>query len=117
MALHEGMEPKNFKEHPKRVPPHKMARKSGGKIDGKEAEDPDEEVKEEASEAEHEPRQRRKAGGAVHGGKPKHRPDKRARGGATSDMNPGTSAGNMSAPGFEHVGSKPDGGGKGNDKD
>ena len=37
-----------------------------------------------------------KRGGKVHGSKSHGRPDKRARGGATSDMNPETSAGKMS---------------------
>lgn len=133
MARHEGMEPKMLKEHPRKgMPPHKMARKDGGRMDEKEEpedEDQDEEAKAENHEAgpKESPgrkdggkvhRQKRKAGGAVHGEKPKHRPDKRARGGATgADLHPETAAGHMTAPSFERVGPKPDGGGEGKDRD
>lgn len=57
----------------------------------------------------------RKGGGKVPGKFPPVRPDRRARGGATSDREPFTSAGNMSKPSFERVGSKPNGGGEGKD--
>ena len=136
MALHEGMETRHLKEHPRRIPPHKMERKRGGEVKGEheepEDEDEDEETRAEEREAgphespgrkhggevaKKEERQKRKAGGAVKGEKPKHRPDKRARGGATSDMDPLTSAGKMSHMPFEKVGPKPDGGGKGMDRD
>lgn len=97
----------------------KMARKSGGEIDN--AKKPDEEVEEEAKEAEDKHAdggsvQARKRGGAISGKKPSNRPDKRARGGATSDNDPLTSAGKMSSLPFERVGAKPDGGGKGMDR-
>jgi hypothetical protein len=45
-------------------------------------------------------RHKRKRGGHVPGHHPKGRPDRRARGGATSDLNPTTAAGNMSQPGY-----------------
>lgn len=58
--------------------------------------------------------ERRKAGGKVHGKAAGHRPDKRARGGATSDMDPLTSAGKMSEPGYvSKQAPAKDGGGKG----
>lgn len=58
------------------------------------------------------PEQERKRGGRVHGAKAKGRPDRRARGGATSDQDPLTSAGKMSVPSFEkgHTPSKDEGG-------
>lgn len=134
MALHEGME-KKHEEHPRKVM-HKMPRARGGAMDEKrepEDEDQDEEVQAEDHEAgpkespgrkdggkmgEKRHRQKRKAGGAVHGEKPKHRPDKRARGGATgADLHPETAAGHMTAPSFERVGPKPDGGGVGKDRE
>lgn len=44
-------------------------------------------------------RHKRKRGGHIPSGHhPKHRPDRRARGGATADLNPTTAAGNMSQP-------------------
>jgi len=43
----------------------------------------------------------RKRGGKVPGKKVESRPDRRARGGATSDMNPMTAAGRMSSPDYE----------------
>lgn len=43
---------------------------------------------------------KRKAGGLVRGGETKMRPDRRARGGATSDLHPETAAGNMSKPSY-----------------
>ncbi len=43
----------------------------------------------------------RKHGGHVEGKKAEHRPDRRARGGATSDLHPESSAGRMSAMPFE----------------
>lgn len=58
---------------------------------------------EEMREEEHkkEKMHHRKRGGAVHGKMPKHRPDKRARGGGTADEHPMTSAEHMSAPSYE----------------
>lgn len=129
MAMHEA-EHKRHEEHARKEPHHrKMARKSGGRMeDEKEPEDEDEEAHKEEHEAGPDeepgrkhggemPRQKRKSGGAIKGEKPKHRPDKRARGGATSDQDPLTSAGKMSHLPFERVGPKPDGGGKGMDRD
>ena len=60
----------------------------------------------------------RKRGGHVPGKMAKHRPDRRARGGATSDEHPMSSAERMSAPSFEggRVGQN-DEGGKGHDRD
>lgn len=56
----------------------------------------------------------RKHGGKVHGEKSMHRPDKRARGGATSDMDPLTTAGKMSSLPYESKQApKTDEGGKG----
>ena len=55
----------------------------------------------------------RKRGGHVPGHPPKGRPDKRARGGATSDMNPTTAAGKMSVPEYERQPTITNGGGKG----
>ena len=57
-------------------------------------------------------RKKRKRGGRVHGAKAKGRPDRRARGGATSDMDPLTSAGKMTMPSFEkgHTPAKDEGG-------
>ena len=49
-------------------------------------------------------RQKRARGGNIKGGSPFGRPDKRARGGATSDLNPTTAAGKMSTPDYEHEG-------------
>lgn len=58
----------------------------------------------------------RKRGGKVPGKESMHRPDRRARGGATSDMNPFTAAGKVSSPDYEHKGATPNGGGEGPDK-
>lgn len=55
-------------------------------------ETPKEEAKEEMA---------RKRGGKVHGGKGMKRPDKRARGGATSDSDPMTTASKMTVMPFE----------------
>lgn len=57
----------------------------------------------------------RKRGGKVPGKAPKSRPDKRARGGATADLNPVTAAGNMSVPDYERQRKIPNGGGVGMD--
>jgi hypothetical protein len=58
----------------------------------------------------------RKRGGKVpHGEKPKERPDRRARGGATADMNPLTAAGKMSIPDYERGNDQTNGGGRGHD--
>jgi hypothetical protein len=134
MAMHEGMEMKHLKEHPKRVPPHKVARKRGGEVSEHKEEPEDEDQDEETRAEEHEAgpsespgrkgggkiehRKKRKAGGRIEGKKPEHRPDKRARGGGMgADLHPETAAGHMSSPPFERVGPKPDGGGKGMDRE
>lgn len=57
----------------------------------------------------------RKAGGKVPGKAAKHRPDRRARGGATSDLMPTTAAGNVSVPDYERQPKIPNGGGVGAD--
>ena len=58
----------------------------------------------------------RKAGGHVKGKHAMHRPDRRARGGATSDKDPFTTAGKMSSMPFEaKQAPKSDEGGKGAD--
>lgn len=57
----------------------------------------------------------RKSGGHVPGKMAEMRPDRRARGGATSDMNPTTAAGNMSVPSYEKQPKIPNGGGMGKD--
>ena len=58
----------------------------------------------------------RKAGGHVKGKHAMHRPDRRARGGATSDKDPFTSAGKMSKMDYEaKQAPKDDEGGKGAD--
>lgn len=72
------------------------------KDEDREDEDRDEDENEKA-EKKHEDRKeetpKRKRGGKVHGKKVESRPDRRARGGATSD--PTTEAGKMSRPPFE----------------
>ena len=61
---------------------------------------------------------KRKHGGMVHGEKAMKRPDRRARGGATSDADPYTSAGKMSKPDYENKQApETDSGGKGADRD
>jgi hypothetical protein len=126
MARHEGKDEKLLLEHARKAAhPKRVMRKGGGEIDGGPAEDEDEEAHKEAEEAEHKralggalPHHRgKKGGGTVKGEKPKSRPDRRARGGATSDMNPESSAGKMSMLPYERVGPKPDGGGEGKDRD
>lgn len=62
-------------------------------------------------------REERKHGGKVHGEKSKNRPDRRARGGATSDANPMSSAGKMSKPEYETKDEPEDKHGRGNDKE
>jgi hypothetical protein len=52
------------------------------------------------NELQHFHHQARKAGGLVRGGETKERPDRRARGGATSDLRPETAAGKMSLPDY-----------------
>ena len=61
--------------------------------------------------------QSRKRGGRVHGEKGKSRPDKRARGGATSDADPITSAGKMSKPSYEGYDAMNGAKGMGKDRD
>lgn len=63
----------------------------------------------------HEERHRRRAGGRVPGKKAKEHPGRRARGGATADLNPMTAAGHMSEPAYEKPRPGPDEGGKGAD--
>lgn len=57
----------------------------------------------------------RKRGGKVPGKAAKSRPDRRARGGATADLNPMSAAGNMSVPDYEKQHRIPNGGGIGVD--
>ena len=71
--------------------PHKLMRAKGGK-----AGDPENTVEQEEEFLKASRTAGAKRGGPVHGSKSHGRPDKRARGGATSDMNPETSAGKMS---------------------
>ena len=72
----------------------------------------------EMEEEDKDPPQKRKRGGRVHGHKAMHRPDRRSRGGSTSDANPLTSAGKMSAPAYEGKDAKNDtSSGKGTDRD
>lgn len=58
-----------------------------------------------------EKRAKRKSGGKVPGKMAMMRPDRRARGGATSDMNPTTAAGKMSSPSYESKAPYDNGGG------
>lgn len=58
-----------------------------------------------------------KSGGKVSGKKGAMRPDRRARGGATSDANPTTTAGKMSTMPFEAKQSPKDDHGEGKDSD
>lgn len=73
------------------------------------------ETKAEEHKEEEKKRHKRKAGGAVPGHKAKHHPGRRARGGATADMNPTTAAGHMSEPEYERPHPGPSGGGMGAD--
>lgn len=57
----------------------------------------------------------RKSGGKVPGKAAMSRPDRRARGGSVSDLNPMTSAGNVSEPDYVGGGAASNGGGKGGD--
>ena len=59
----------------------------------------------------------RKKGGRIMGEMPKHRPDRRARGGATSELNPTTAAGNVSKPDYESKQGPSQGHAKGHDRD
>jgi hypothetical protein len=84
----------------------KMRRAEGGRM-------PEEEKKEEEMKF-----TRRKHGGKVMGKESMHRPDRRARGGATSDRDPTTTAGRMSKMPFESDQAKDDNSaGAGTDKD
>jgi hypothetical protein len=122
MARHESkVDKKLMDEHAHGMERH---RARGGEID--KAEDQDEEAHEEEHDAEGDDEkkraagggvQARKRGGAIKGEKPKHRPDKRARGGATSDMNPLSSAGKMTTMPFERVTAKEQEPGRGMDRD
>lgn len=58
----------------------------------------------------------RKRGGKIPGMASMSRPDRRARGGATSDMNPTTAAGNVSEPSYMSKSAVSNGGGMGGDK-
>lgn len=79
-------------------------RARGGRLDG---------AKEHKVNLEH--HHARKRGGHVPGKETKSRPDRRARGGATSDMNPTTAAGNMKMPSFLKKDPITSGGGMGGD--
>lgn len=70
-------------------------RKRGGVLNGKGEMDGAEEYKHPM------PHEGRKHGGKVHGKEPKGRPDRRARGGATADLNPETAAGRVSVPDYQ----------------
>lgn len=96
-------------EHEKKEEkPKRHRRKAGGHIpEGLKKHDEEEEA-----EAHH---KARKHGGKVAGKAAMHRPDKRARGGATSDQDPITSAGKMSSPSYERKQEGPYGGGEGAD--
>ena len=59
---------------------------------------------------------KRASGGMVPGSASASRPDRRARGGATSDMSPLTAAGNVKEPGYVGGGGGIDMGGVGSDK-
>lgn len=59
--------------------------------------------------------QARKHGGHIKGEKAKERPDRRARGGATSDLRPETAAGKMMLPDYLRQQDRPNGGGRGAD--
>lgn len=61
------------------------------------------------------PHHGRKSGGKVPGHKSEARPDRRARGGATSDLHPETAAGKMSVPAYEAKQARPAHAGKGTD--
>jgi hypothetical protein len=66
-----------------------------------------EEAKEEMDEAKNPVK--RKRGGNIKGMMAKGRPDKRARGGATSDLNPTTAAGKVSSPDYLSATGTPNG--------
>ena len=102
---HGGAMEHEKEEHEK--PKHHRRKRGGGLPEALKEHD-----KKEEEEAHH---KARKHGGKVHGKEARHRPDKRARGGATSDENPTTSAGKMSAPSFERKQEGPYGGGEGAD--
>lgn len=108
------------KEHHKGKMPHKRAK--GGIAGGKEFE-PEGEGENEGEEGMKMPKagkpahMARKAGGHVKGEKAMHRPDRRARGGATSDADPTTIAGKMSKMPFEAKQAPSDSHGAGTDKD
>jgi hypothetical protein len=59
--------------------------------------------------------QARKHGGKIDGKESKHRPDRRARGGATSDLRPETAAGKMALPDYLRQQDMPKSKGKGAD--
>lgn len=66
----------------------------------KEASEDGEGAREKADERKRGGHTKRKRGGGVHGEHEKHRPDRRARGGATSDLHPTTAAGKVSSPSY-----------------
>lgn len=111
---HGGEEKKEMKtgEELKRGGRHKRAR--GGGLDGADEFRTSKVGDPKPHSPHHHPRKR---GGHVPGKASKHRPDKRARGGATSDLNPTTAAGKMSVPSYERQQSIPNGGGVGTDND
>jgi hypothetical protein len=126
MAKHEGKDEKKHEEHPRKV--HRGAKRARGgaapeteakftESEMSDSEKPETERKRGGSVPHH---HGRKSGGHVAGSAPKHRPDRRARGGATSDQNPLSSAGNMSRLPYESAPQTSRGGdehGKGMDRD
>lgn len=103
MAHHETKAEEHREEEEKK----REHRRRGGAIGHKEREKHDG----------HKGRHHRKAGGHVPGAAAKHRPDRRARGGATADANPMSSAGRMSTPEYEHDRQPTPEHGKGADRD
>lgn len=90
-------------DKPERKHGGKVKRARGGGLDG-------------AMEHKTDKISKRKRGGKVPGKSAMGRPDRRARGGAMSDMNPYTAAGKVSVPDYESKSDVPNGGGMGPDK-
>jgi hypothetical protein len=97
-------------------PPH-VRRARGGGIKGGSKEFVEEGAGEGDGEGEKLAAPGRRAGGKVKGKKSMKRPDKRARGGATSDENPLTSAGKVSKEDYEAKQAPADEHGKGTDSE
>lgn len=111
---HGGKVDHEKKEHEKKE--HKRAR--GGKMAGDSEFVETMGKKEEGPEEEAEGKVHgRKRGGRVNGKMAMHRPDRRARGGATSDQDPLTSAGKMSVMPYEAKQAKGGSEGMGPDRD